>query len=193
MLFSNIFHFRLRYAYVLLELHGIHFSRSSLFNKEIYVCLLGPVRHLIKSDCSVQFCSYEQWHLPFKHCISGNFPRLNISTCKRTIRYWDIQRVLDFFLNNCVFKDTRDPCEKDMFTNINRRLINFTLRKSFGLYSFHYQEFTWISRDNELQRKRYWNSLCPEARNGRWSSETMDLLSKNSYRIYNVWFEVQKI
>jgi hypothetical protein len=79
---------------------------------------------------------------------------------------------------------TRDPCEKDMFTNINRRLINFTLRKSFGLYNIHYHEFTWIRRDNELQRKRYWNSFCAKARTDRWSSETIDLLSKYSYRIY---------
>ena len=125
--------------------------------------------------------------MPFKHCISCNFHRLKINTCKRTIRYWDIQRVLGFFLNKCVFKDTymtRDPCEKDMFTNINRRLINFTLRKSFELYNFHYHEFTWIRRDNELQRKRYSNSFCANARTGRWSSETLDLLSKNSYRIY---------
>ena len=132
-------------------------------------------------------CPYEQRNLPFKQCISCNFPRLKISTCKRTIIYWGIQRVLGFFLNICVFKDTymtRDPCEKDMFTNINRRLIHFTLRKSFGLYNFHYHESTWIRRDNELQRKRCWNSFCAEARTGRWSSETIHLLSINRYRIY---------
>ena len=31
---------------------------------------------------------------------------------------------------------TKDQFEKDMLTDVNRRLINFTLRKSFGLYSF---------------------------------------------------------
>lgn len=170
-----------------MELHGIHFSCSSLFDKQIYLCLLGPVRHLIKPACSVQFCPYEQRNMPFKQCISCNFPRLKISTCKRTIRCWGIQRVLGFFLNNCVFKDTymtRYPCEKDMFTNINRRLIHFTLRKSFGLYNFHYHESTWIRRDNGLQRKSCWNSFCAEARTDRWSSETIHLLSINRYRIY---------
>ena len=154
--------------------------------KKIYVCLLRPVQHLIKPAYSVQFCPYKQRNLPFKHCISRNFVRLKISTCKRTIIYWGIQRGLDFLLNNCVCMDTyktRDPCEKDMFTNLNRRLKNFTLRKSFGLYNFPYHEFTWIRRDNEHQRKRYWNSFCAEARTGRWS-ETIDLRSKNSYRIY---------
>jgi hypothetical protein len=173
----------------LLELHGIHFSRSSLFNKQLYVCLLGPVRHLIKPACSVQFCPYEQRNLPFKHCISCNFLRPKISMCKRTIGCWGIQRFLSFLLNNCVFKDTymtQDPCEKDMLTDISKRLINFTLKKSFGLYNFHYHQFTWISRENELQRKKYWNSFCAEARTGRWSSGTIHLLSENSYWIFVV-------
>ena len=50
---------------------------------------------------------------------------------------------MNFLLNNCVFMNTKctymtkDPFEKDMLSDVNRRLIHFTLRKSFGLCNFH--------------------------------------------------------
>jgi hypothetical protein len=96
--------------------------------------------------------------------------RLKISTWNNTIRFYGIQRVLSFLVNNSVFMEFYDKgsMRKARYVYRYQQALNkfhitkevWALQLSLGniLRILPYHEFTLIRGDNELQSKRYWNS-----------------------------------